>query len=95
MRHLRTQAALGHLVPCGPFTDGDGAVQALDAAGPAAARSQVEADPFVRSGYDGRYVLHEFLDANEANDRLIGDVATRADAAAPGLPPPPADDRSA
>lgn len=81
VRHLRTQAALGHLVLCGPFTDGDGAVQVLDAADRAAARTRGEADPFVRAGYYGRYVLHEFLDANEANDWLIGDAATRADAA--------------
>lgn len=92
VRHLRTQAALGHRVLCGPFTDGDGAVQVLDAADLAAARTRVEADPFVRAGYCGRCLRHEFPDAAEANDGLIGDAATRAGPAGAGLPPPPADD---
>lgn len=78
-RHLRTQAALGHLILCGPFTDDDGAMQVLEVADAAAAQRLVEADPFVREGYYRRYVLHAFIDANEANDWLIGTVHTSAD----------------
>jgi uncharacterized protein len=78
VRHLRTQAALGHLIVCGPFTDDDGAMQVLEVADAAAARRLIEADPFVREGYYRRYVLHAFIDANEANDWLIGAAQTAA-----------------
>lgn len=94
VRHLRTQAALGHLILCGPFTDGDGAMQVLEAADAAAAQRLIEADPFVREGYYGRYVLHAFIDANEANDWLIGAAQTPADRLAPA-PEVAAADRSA
>lgn len=87
VRHLRTQAALGHLVLCGPFIDDDGAMQVLDAVDAAAAQRLIEADPFVREGYYGRYVLHAFVEANEGNDWLIGTGAapTSPERAAAGL----------
>ncbi|HUD41284.1 MAG TPA: YciI family protein [Dokdonella sp.] len=85
VRHLRTQAALGHLILCGPFTDDDGALQVLEATDAAAAQRLVEADPFVREGYYRRYGLHAFIEANEANDWLIGAAQTAANRLAPDV----------
>jgi uncharacterized protein YciI len=71
VHHLRRLSRSGHMVLCGPFQDGKGALEVLRAESRAEAIQMIEADPFIREGYYAGYDVHELLEANEVNRWLM------------------------
>ncbi len=74
--HLKQLTGRGELVLCGPFRDGGGALQILDAPSLDAARQMVMADPFIARGYYASFELQELIEANEGNNWLVSDPQT-------------------
>lgn len=70
LRNLRNQ---GKLWLCGPFEDDETAIQVLVADSANEARLLVQADPFVENGYYGDFEVRGLIEANEANNFLMGD----------------------
>lgn len=73
--HLRNLRNQGKLWLCGPFEDDETAIQVLVADSINEARLLVQADPFVENGYYGDFELRGLIEANEANNFLMGDPA--------------------
>lgn len=74
--HLRNLRRQGKLYLCGPFDDDENALQVLVAGSAEEARLLVAADPFVENGYYRDFELRGLIEANEANNFLMGDPAT-------------------
>lgn len=77
VEHLRNLHGQGRLWLCGPFDDDESALQVVIAGSANEARLLVEADPFVQNGYYRDFEVRGLIEANEANNFLMGDPVTQ------------------
>lgn len=73
VEHLRLKTQEGKIRLCGPFLDGDSAIQVLIASDKKEAIQIVEGDPFIQSSYYQDYQIKELIEANERNNWLMQD----------------------
>jgi uncharacterized protein len=68
MKNLHDQ---GKLVTCGSLLDNQGAVMVIKAASRDQAEELIRNDPFIKQDYYQKYVLKEYVEANDDNNWLI------------------------
>ncbi|CAG9295039.1 YciI family protein [Celerinatantimonas diazotrophica] len=71
VEHLRLKTQEGKIRLCGPFADGDSAMQVLTVSDKNEAIQIIEGDPFIRNDYYQDYQIQELIEANENNNWLM------------------------
>lgn len=70
IEHLKNLRERGHLPMCGPFLDNEGGVLIFRADSKEEVESFMWEDPFIQEKYYQRFIIHEFLEANDENEWL-------------------------
>ena len=76
VEHLKKLEEQGHLLVCGPFADGSGAMLVLQANNRSEIDEFIQADPFIQNMFYGSYSITEFYKADAANNYLLAHPQT-------------------